>query len=101
MFIGDTGTTIKITVMDESGKVVTLDGIAQVALYLRSPSGVVGLLEPEVDEQNNHLLYTTNGSEFNEPGIWTLQARVVFQNGNWATSTVRIAVKEPLSNELP
>ncbi len=82
--VGDVGTVIEVTVKDESTQVFDLSSQTKIRLDFKSPRGVVRSHDATLvsDGSDGRIAYTTRAGDFDEVGIWSVQAYIELANGD-------------------
>lgn len=90
--IGDIGTVITLTIVDQDGTAVDVSTATTKEIHLQPPSGdaVQKTASFTTDGSDGKIYYTTaSASDLNVAGTWEAQAYVVLSGGNTWKSTIK------------
>lgn len=96
--MGDVGTIFRVTVYDGSD-VVDLSSVDTKQILLRKPNKAVLTCAASfyTDGSDGIIQYTTQTSELDKAGLWSIQAYVAFSDSAWHTSVDTFKVYNNLS----
>lgn len=82
--VGDVGTALEFTILDQDGAVVPIGGALELEIKFKPPGNAATFLrEPELttDGSDGKLHYVTVDGDFDRPGEWKVQAIVTLSTG--------------------
>lgn len=85
IYLGDYGTVLDLDVGED------ISTATAVRIYYEKPSGATGFWTAALQDTNK-VRYTTQSGDFDEAGVWTLQARVTNLSGIWYGEAVKIRI---------
>jgi len=97
IFMGDWGTTFRITVQ-ENGAAMDVSAATAKQILLKPPTGIL-LTKTAVfttDGTNGQIEYVSIDGDLNEAGAWQIQGLVTFANGKWHTTIGAFTVTDAL-----
>jgi hypothetical protein len=97
--VGDEGTLIKVTILDENGAIVPLDDATVKKIFLKPPTGAA--LEKTAafftDGSDGILTYQVVAADFSVSGLWQIQGYVELPGGKWHSEIKKFKVAENIS----
>jgi len=85
--VGDIGTVIRLTIVDQDGKAVSLVGYTQMKLDIKKPGGTItrnlSLVNTGTDGK---VQYVSVAGDFDVAGSYTFQAFVELPSGKWSST---------------
>jgi len=96
--VGDTGTKLELTVYDENNAVLDLSGATTRQITIAKPDGSVITRSATLssDGTDGKMYITSASTDFDMPGVYSIQGYVVFSNGEWHTDITTFHVHENL-----
>lgn len=99
--VGDVGTELVVTVLDEDGDAVDVSAATTKTILLRKPGPAGGVLSKaaafDATGADGRIKYTTQAGDLDTPGIWSIQGYVVLASGRWHTLTGTFRVRANLA----
>ncbi len=94
LHIGDVGTRILSTIVDESADPVDLSSATTINYLLRKPSGTISTLGATLftDGTDGKIYFTTLSTTLDEAGFYKLQAYIETPTKQWHTDKVAFRV---------
>lgn len=94
--VGDIGTVIRLTIVDQDGRPVSVVGYEQLKLDIKKPGSTITRTLSLVNTgSDGKVQYTAVSGDFDVPGTYTFQAFVDLPSGQWSSDKV---VKQVESN---
>lgn len=96
--VGDVGTVLEVTVLDD-GTPVDLSSVTTKDFIFRKPKGTKVTVSSSfsTDGTDGKLRYTTVADDLDTPGVWKLQAYLVFpSSGEWRSDLAQFTVHRNL-----
>lgn len=89
--IGDKGTILRGTIVDENGAVVDISSATTLEMLLKPPvdAKMTKTAVFNTDGKDGKIKYVSLSTDFDEEGEWKVQARVVFVDGQVNSSIIR------------
>ena len=92
--VGDVGTSVRLTIRDQDNAVVDLSSTSARTIFLVKPNGQV-LTKTAVlvgGGTGGIMEYVSISGDFDLPGHWKAQGKVVNASGTWNSSVISIPV---------
>lgn len=92
--VGDIGTPIIVTLVDETGAAVDVSGATEMVILLQPPDKTLieKTAEHVTDGTDGKIQYVTIDGDLSQPKKWLMQARVTLPTGTWSSSTTSFTV---------
>lgn len=85
--VGDIGTVIRLTIVDQDNRAVSLVGYTQLKLDIKKPGGVMTKTLVFVNAgTDGKVQYVSVAGDFDVPGTYTFQAFVELPSGQWSST---------------
>lgn len=97
--IGDTGTSLEVTVVDCDGAIIPLNSATIMTIRLKAPNDaalVNKTAELVTDGSDGKMHYVTQAGDLNQSGKWKVQGYVALPAGNWSTDIDSFVVADNL-----
>lgn len=96
--VGDVGTDIVLTVLDQDGAVVNLGTATTLEIIFDKPDGVnlTKTASLVTNGSDGKIHYVFIAGDLDQKGEWRYQARVVLSTGTWRTDVARFWVEDNL-----
>ncbi len=90
--VGDTGTVLLVTVVDQDGAPVDISAATTLRIYLTRPdrTTVTKTAVRDTTGTDGKMRYTTQAGDLNQDGTWKIQGYVAGASG-WSGSTREVA----------
>ncbi len=94
LHVGDVGTEIVVTVVDQAGAAVNISGATELTIYLTRPNRTVLTKTAVLDTNgvNGKMKYVTQSGDLSVAGTWKVQGYVAGASG-WSGSTREASVE--------
>lgn len=95
---GDTGTAIRLHLIDQDGRDVDVSGASTIEFTFVSPAArrLVVAAAPVTDGKDGRVQYVPAEEDLDIAGSWKLQARTVIGSGRWRSNVIRFTVASNL-----
>lgn len=94
MQVGDIGTSIVLTIIDQDGAVVNVSASSARNINFKKPNGAAMTKSASffTDGTDGKIAYTTIAGDLDQAGIWDMQAKVVLPSGTWYSEVKKVTV---------
>jgi len=96
--VGDAGTRFLVQVTDQDGNITDISSATSLVLTFQKPNGTevskTGTLFS--DGTDGKLYYITDSTFLDIPGLWKIQAHIIYSSNSWYSNIGNFAVKPNL-----